>query len=154
MKHVNDEPWILSPGHAWLEYRWQQGAITFSKTDLVYLDRERGLCGEAVRERALTHAEGGTFLTLVCRRAATAIRRGFMPEQDPLNSARFAALMWRAVTGERIGSRQRGFFNVSTLAAAIERLNARDRFLGVSLQKPRRIKPRPKRRAMGHEYEQ
>jgi hypothetical protein len=109
---------------------------------LVYRDTERDLCGEAVREKSITHEQGRLFLDVVSRRARLTIERGFFPENDPLDSSKFAALIWRVVTGEALRSDFKGFSNVTTLAVAIERLNAQDRLVGFKIDPFRRVTTR------------
>jgi len=134
-----DRPGLMKPGHAWLEYRGALETITFSKKDLIYRDTERDLCGEAVREKSITHEQGRLFLDVVSRRARLTIERGFFPENDPLDTSKFAALIWRVVTGEALRSDFKGFSNVTTLAVAIERMNSRDRLVGFRLDPFRRV---------------
>ena len=153
MKHMGDQnqPGLLKPGHAWLEYCGRLETITFSKKDLIYRDTERDLCGEAVREKSITHQQGRLFLDVVSRKARLTIERGFCPENDSLNSSKFAALIWRVVTGEALRSDFKGFSNVTTLAVAIERLNAQDRLVGFKLDPFRRVTTRDDETAQGFE---
>jgi hypothetical protein len=123
---------VLKWGLAWLEYRGKLATTTFTdRGGDLRRDEEVGRCGEATREKSITWAQEQRLFDVVARKATAERSRGFDPCESRQNSARFAALIWRAVTGEPLRSRAQGLFNESTLADSIEGANARDRFFGL-----------------------
>jgi len=144
---------LFHAGHAWLEYRSNGTSTTFSKVgDFFRRDAELGLSGEATRSTTITHAQERLLFRSVARRTQLEEERGFNSCTSSLDSARFAALIWRIVTKERLHSTYRGLFNPSTLADSIERLNTRDRFIGLDEQF-REVRTRVHRREQERERE-